>query len=130
MANMRSGRGRGGGDRVPRMWSHAATDEILTPDPALPAQVLHLWHHTRAIGPERALALAVLSQAVLDIQRYRSTRLGHHREMHDAALAWIASPARDWPFSFENLCDAFGLEVPETRAALLAQTVPANRQAA
>lgn len=130
MAMTRSGRGRAGGDRVPRMWSHAATDEVLVPEPALPAQVLHLWHHTRAIGPERALALAVLVQAVTDIHRYRSTRLGHHRPLHDEALGWIASPSRDWAFSFENLCDAFGLEVAETRAALLAQAVASNRQAA
>lgn len=130
MATTGSGRSRSGGDRVPRMWSHAATDEVLIPEPALPAQVLHLWHHTRAIGAERALALAVLSQAVTDVQRYRATRLPHHRPQHDEALAWIASPARDWPFSFANLCDAFNLEVDEARAALLATTPAAARQAA
>lgn len=119
MATRHGGRGRGGGDRVPRMWSHAAGDEVLVPEPALPAQVLHLWHHTRAIGAERALALAVLSQAVTDVQRYRASRHAQHRPLHDEALAWIASPARDWPFAFENLCDAFDLDVADTRAALL-----------
>ena len=126
MATTASGR-RGGGDRVPRMWSHAAEDSLLAPDPALPAQVLHLWHHSRAIRPERALALAVLVQAITDVQRFRETGLAHHRPLYDEAVAWMRSDARGWPFAFANLCDAFNLDLGETRAALL---VPTARAAA
>jgi hypothetical protein len=107
------------------MWSHAAEDPLLTPDPALPAQVLHLWHHTRAIRPERALALAVLVQAIGDVQRFRESGLPLHRPLHDEAVAWMRSDARDWPFCFANLCDAFDLDLGETRAALLAPTARA-----
>lgn len=129
MATTAGGR-RGGGDRVPRMWSHAAEDALLAPDPALPAQVLHLWHHSRSIRPERALALAVLVQAVADVQRFRQTGLAHHRLLHDEAAAWMRSDARAWPFAFVNLCDAFGLEVQEVRAALLTPRPGSARQAA
>lgn len=126
MASTASGRrGGGGGDRVPRMWSHAAEDSLLAPDPALPAQVLHLWHHTRAIRPERALALAVLMQAITDVQRFRETGLVHHRALHDEAVTWMRSDARGWPFSFANLCEAFSLDLGETRAALLPPTARA-----
>ena len=121
---------RGGGDRVPRMWTHAAEDRLLVPDPALPAQVLHLWHHSRSIGPERALALAVLVQAVADIQRFRESGLPHHRVLHDEAAAWIRSEARGWPFAFANLCDAFDLHIGEVRAALLTPRPRGARQAA
>lgn len=120
----------GGGERVPRMWSHAVEGAGLAPEPALPAQVLHLWHHSRAIGPERALALAVLVQAVTDVQRFRESGLAHHRPAHDDAVAWIRSEARRWPFAFLNLCDAFDLDVAEVRAALLAPRAGGARQAA
>ena len=129
MAMSRSG-GRGGGDRVPRMWMHAVDESVMVPEPALPAQVYHLWHHTRALRPERALALAVLTQAVLDVQRFQETGMAHHRRLHDQALEWVASEARDWPFSFVNLCDTFGLDVGEVRAALRAPADSAARQAA
>ena len=125
------GRGRtGGGDRVPRMWMHGIDDSVLVPDAALPAQVYHLWHNSRALRPERALALAVLVQAVLDVQRFQATGLAHHRRLHDQALEWMASEAREWPFAFVNLCDAFGLDVGQVRSALQAPRDAAARQAA
>jgi hypothetical protein len=112
------------------MWSHAAEDAGLAPDPALPAQVLHLWHNSRAIGPERALALAVLVQAVNDVHRFRDSGLAHHRAAHDEAVVWIRSEARRWPFAFLNLCDAFDLDIAEVRSALLKPRAGAARQAA
>lgn len=125
-----AGRRRFGGDRVPHMWSHAANDSALVPDPALPAQVYHLWHHSGALAPTRALALAVLEQAVEDVHRYRRSGLAHHRRWHDEALAWIGDDARDWPYAFCNLCDAFGLDIGEVRAQLAAGTSRGALQAA
>lgn len=119
MARTQNGRRWAGGDRVPRMWSHALADEVLVPEPALPAQVYHLWHHSGALSPERALALAVLTQAVTDVQRYRQTGLRHHRRLHDDALAWMDAEDRTWPFAFANLCDAFGLDAAHVRACLM-----------
>jgi hypothetical protein len=130
MAMTRSVGWASGGDRVPRMWMHAVDDALLAPEPALPAQVYHLWHHSRALPPERALALAVLVQAVLDVQRFRVTGMAHHRRPHDQAVEWMASDARDWPFSFVNLCEAFGIEVGEVRRALCGASESATRQAA
>lgn len=115
---------------VPRMWSHAAPEGFLAPDPALPAQVYHLWHHTTAIAPERALALAVLSQALLDVRRYQRSGLRHHRAIHDEARDWMLSADRTWCFSFVNLCDHFGLDVAGVRHELLAAAPRGNRQAA
>jgi hypothetical protein len=112
---------------VPRMWSHAAPETLLAPEPALPAQVLHLWHHTCAIAPERALALAVLSQAVTDVQRYQHTGLAHHRAMFDAARDWMLEEDHSWPFSFINLCALFDLTAEQVRDELL--TNPTRRAA-
>ena len=44
---------------IPSMWLYFAAD-LLTIEPALPAQVHDVWHHTCAIAPARNLALAVL----------------------------------------------------------------------
>lgn len=111
---------------VPRMWSHAAPEQFLAPEPALPAQVLHLWHHTTALAPERALAVAVLNQAVMDLQRYRDSGLRHHRPLHDAARDWILSNDRAWPFSFASLCDLLGIDPDAVRGEVLR---PARRAA-
>jgi hypothetical protein len=121
-----NGRRWAGGDRVPRMWSHALGDDVLVPEPALPAQVYHLWHHSGAMSPERALALAVLVQAVTDIRRYQETGLRHHQRLHDAAYDWMASGERHWPYAFANLCDAFGLVADDVRRELAARAARAH----
>ncbi|MFN8641093.1 MAG: hypothetical protein U0802_05315 [Candidatus Binatia bacterium] len=130
MAKRNGGSWTGGGERVPRMWMHAIDDAVLVPEPALPAQVYHLWHNSRALRPERALALAVLVQAVLDVQRFQGSGMAHHRRLHDQAWNWIDSNARDWPFAFVNLCDAFGLEADEVRVSLRTPRENPARQAA
>lgn len=124
------GGSRRGGDGVPQMWTQAIDDSLVIPDVALPAQVYDLWHNSRALRPERALALAVLVMGVLDVQRYQASGLAHHRRLHDQAWEWIDSDARQWPFSFVNLCDAFGLDVGQVRASLRTPGATGARQAA
>ncbi len=119
-----------GGDRVPRMWSHALTDDALIPEPALPAQVYHLWHHTCAIAPERALALAVLMQAVGDVHRYQASGLSHHQRLHDQAQEWMRAEDHAWPFSFVNLCAVFSIDVGQVRKEMAETPVLPARQAA
>jgi hypothetical protein len=34
------------------------------------------------------------------------------------AMAYVSSTDRGWPFSFENLCDALGLDAARLRSAL------------
>ncbi|MCW5891597.1 MAG: hypothetical protein KIT14_14010 [bacterium] len=58
----------------------------------------------RADSPERALARAVLGQAVEDAAR------GDR-----AALRWIHSESRAWPFAFLNLCDGLAVEAQALR---------------
>ena len=72
---------------------------------------------TRLVEPRHRLMLAVLMTAVDDCQRSASqaatARRNADRRAVLEALAYVASTDRTWPFSFENLCDAVGLE-PET----------------
>ena len=108
---------------VPRMWS-GVSDDILIPEAALPTQFEEIWHKTRAITPERALALAVMWEAVLDLDRYRFAQRRRQQRLYWEAYEWVTSDSRDWPFSFVNLCDAIGLAAEPVRARLLGEMLP------
>ena len=102
------------------MWS-GVSDDILIPEAALPAQFDDIWHKTRAITPERALALAVLWESILDLDKYRFATRRRQQRLYWEAYDWITSDDRSWPFSFANLCDQLGLSVEPVRARLLGE---------
>lgn len=105
------------------MWS-GVSDDILVPDAALPSQFDEIWHKTRAISPERALALAVMWEAVLDLDKYRFAARRRQQRLYWEAYEWITSNERSWPFAFVNLCDALGLTVEPVRRQLLGEMLP------
>jgi hypothetical protein len=107
------------------MWS-GVSDDILIPEAALPAQFDEIWHKTRAISPERALALAVVWEAVLDLGKYRFAQRRRQQRLYWEAYEWVTSDNRAWPFSFVNLCDAIGLSVEPVRKRLLGKMLPAS----
>jgi len=71
------------------------------------------------VCPERQLAVAVLSQAADDLQKFRYARSGAGYSLYADARKWIASNDRLWPYSFLNLCDALHLAADVMRAELL-----------
>jgi hypothetical protein len=105
------------------MWS-GVSDDILVPEAALPAQFDDIWHKSRAITPERALALAVLWEAVLDLDKHRFAKRRRQQRLFWEAYDWVTSDDRAWPFSFVNLCDTLNLSVEPVRAQLLANRTP------
>jgi hypothetical protein len=105
------------------MWS-GVSDDILVPEAALPAQFHDIWHKTRAITPERALALAVLWEAVLDLDKYRFATRRRQQRLYWEAYEWVTSDDRSWPYSFANLCDMVGLTVEPVRKQLLDELRP------
>ena len=72
----------------------------------------------------RRLMAAVLQSVVDDCRGgspYR--RVAHDGSKVDArsvreAMAYVASTDRTWPFSFENLCEALGIDAAAVRVAL------------
>jgi hypothetical protein len=104
---------------VPKMWPGVLPDDLLTPEAALPAQFHYIWHRSRAISPERALVLAVLWQAIADLQKYRFARRRRHQRLYMEAYEWVASDDRIWPFSFVNLCETLNLSPESLRGELL-----------
>jgi len=77
----------------------------------------------RMAQPQRRLMAAVL-QAVVDDCRsgFIVLRPDGTEEAIPAgvrkAIAYVASPDRAWPFSFENLCEALGLDAQRLRREL------------
>jgi hypothetical protein len=67
---------------------------------------------------ERALMRAVLEDAV----RCLAGEIGARDERPQLAAdarRWVLDPDLHWPFSFENVCDALGLDAGRLRAELL-----------
>jgi hypothetical protein len=89
--------------------------KLVEPDLMLPVQV---QPRARAdVLPEMRLMVAVLQDAV-DCIRKRSAADPTGRTARDAA-AWMSSRDTDWPFSFERICEALGLDADRVRAVLL-----------
>ena len=92
----------------------------------LPTQYLHRAD-SRLVEPHKRLMAAVL-QAVVDdcggsaYRRARGYRKPVARHDRQKATAYVASRDRTWSFSFENLCEALGLDVRRLRREL--QAIP------
>jgi hypothetical protein len=88
----------------------------------LPEQYLRRAGEYR-VEPQKRLMLAVL-QTVVDDCRGTTYRLAAgfppaiDRRAYEQARAYVASRDRSWPFSFENLCEAVGLDAGRLRAGL------------
>jgi hypothetical protein len=76
--------------------------------------------------------IAVLQAVVDDCQHYPRAPIYRARvdgRTYLQATAYVASRDRTWPFSFENLCEAIGLDVGALREEL-ARRSPGTRCAA
>ena len=79
----------------------------------------------RLAEPQKRLMAAVLQAVVDDCRGGSVYRRSAGRGTTDPrtvrkAIAYVASTDRAWPFSFENLCDALGLDAAALRHELVA----------
>ena len=91
----------------------------ISPDQVLPEQFYQGGQQGCGQSPERELAVSVLAQAALDIEKCRAARDGQRRRIYRDAFNWVASNDRNWPYSFLNLCDTLSLSPGFLRARLL-----------
>ena len=88
----------------------------------LPVQYLNKPGQRRKEPPTR-LMLPVLRTVVDDYRGSayrRAAGFAPHwdQRVYAAAYAYVASTDRTWPFSFENLCEALGLDAGSLRTEL------------
>ena len=88
----------------------------------LPVQYLR-QAGARVTEPQKRLMLAVLQTVVEDCwgsvyRRAAGYGTPTDQRAHEQAKAYVASTDRAWPFSFENVCEAIGLDAGSLRRAL------------
>jgi hypothetical protein len=83
----------------------------------------------RDMEPQKRLMLAVLQTVIDDCQGSRSRQasgrpVDFDGKAYAAARAYLANTDREWPFTFENLCDALGLDAGSFRRSLTGRASP------
>lgn len=91
---------------------------LFQPDVMLPAQYFAVLRKTAPQGPEYALIMAMLQDAIECFQKYRFATDENGRELFTDAQDWISSTDRKWPFSFENICGVLNLSPEYLRSGL------------
>ena len=92
---------------------------LFEPDTLLPAQYFAAFAREGGLVRERRLMLAVLSDAVECYQKYALARDPRGRLLFEDSSEWIESEEREWPFSYENICEVLSLNPEYIRHGLL-----------
>jgi len=92
---------------------------MFQPDTLAPAQYFETVRTRASLEPEKRLMLAVLEDAVLCFQKGSSAGDRRRKALFPDAEEWIMEENRDWPFSFENICEVFGINPAYLRQGLL-----------
>ncbi len=92
---------------------------LFQPDVLISAQYFDAVRSKTGMEPEKRLMLAVLEEAVRCFQDNVLERSDAKKELFADAEEWFFSDGGDWAFSFENICDALGLNPEYVRAGLL-----------
>ena len=91
---------------------------VIEPELVMPDQFFSSLAKQPGIDGERRLMLAVLRDAVLCYQRYALARDARGRAEFEEARQWIEGTDREWPFSYENICDVLSLDPAYVRDGL------------
>ena len=94
------------------------TAKLFEPDALMPEQFFAGLGKEAGATNERGLMLAILRDAVECFQKYALARDPQGEDLHRDAAEWIFSHEREWPFSFENICDVLGVSAEYIRAGL------------
>ena len=95
----------------------AQLEAIFAPEVILPSQ----FFSTTPVAseqPERRLMLAVLQDAVATLLKHAGSARSGPRRLVREAEQWIFTHNADWPFSFENICNALNLDAAALREGL------------
>ena len=92
---------------------------IFEPDQLLAIQFFDTYRRKTHLQPEKVLMFAVLKDAVTCIEKYAGSSRGRGRRLFGETRDWILLEDEDWPFSFNNICTALGLDPGYLRRALV-----------
>ena len=94
-----------------------ASDRFTVSDVVLPSQFFELVGRSRFISEQR-LMLAVLADAINILQDWRGALSVRKRRLFIEATQWVTARGSNVPFSFDNVCDALGINSEALRHRL------------
>jgi hypothetical protein len=75
--------------------------------------LIHAEYHDQLrrsqLDPEKRLMLAILQDAVVCYRRNSAAQLGKRRQLFLEVESWIKDQESDYLFSFNNICEALGI---------------------
>jgi hypothetical protein len=92
---------------------------LLVPDILLPVQAADRRSSAARSGEQR-LMLAVLGEAVHTYRTLAGAQSPRARRLYREAETWFAERDARWPFAFENVCAALGIDAERLRSGLRA----------
>lgn len=92
----------------------AIIDHLLARGEIVPAQL----PSASSWSPEKKLAAAIFTSALLSIRDHSQSRSRRRRREAREDLDWVASNESSWPYSFLRMCELFGLEPTWVRASV------------
>jgi hypothetical protein len=95
------------------------TNSLLQVDPLSSSEFFATFKTSTYLEPERFLMLAVLQDAITCLEKYGAFGSRGNRRLFDEARDWILSEDGDWLFSFNNVCEAVGLNAGYVRRRLI-----------
>jgi hypothetical protein len=92
------------------------------PDILAPQQYLKNYRRSNPVEPEKALMFAVLAEAVETYQKFAFSNSPRGQALFREAEAWFWGEESDCPFSFQSICEVFGLSPAFLRQGLMQWT--------
>lgn len=102
-----------------RDFAEPALQELLGANAVFPTQFWSGEFDTTNRSGERSLMWAVFADGIDCYRRNADASTPQRRLEFLEAESWVLRNDRDWPFSFVNLCEAFGFNPAGVRGALL-----------
>jgi hypothetical protein len=95
------------------------TSSLLQTDPLSSSEFFETFKTTSYLEPERFLMLAVLQDAITCLEKHGAFGPKGNKRLFDEARDWVLSEDNDWLFSFNNVCEAVGLNAAYLRRRLI-----------
>ena len=101
------------------IYRESSMDSLAQVDTLAPLELLERVKRTAYQEPERALMVAVLRDAITCLEKYGAFKSSGNKRLFDEALEWIRSEDCEWLFSFNNVCEAVGVNPAYMRKGLI-----------
>ena len=102
-----------------RDYTEPVLQELLGADAVLPEQFWKTHEDSTHRSGERALMWAVFADGIESYRRNAHATSAERRLEFLEAESWILGTDWEWPFSFVNLCEAFGFNPAGVRRSLV-----------